>query len=96
MRFWILTNSSLSTGFFAWGDYVLACYVKGVVADMGRDLCRDYVCLGNFNTQYAEKLQIDSFDARVNEVAKTAVDMLTGRNLEHEVLIKPKLVFHSK
>lgn len=91
-----LENSSLKTGFFAWTDAVYELFVKDTVAAMGKDLFKDYVCLGNFNTAYAKKYHIDSFDPCVDEVAKIAVDMLTGDCVEQEKLIRPKLVYHSR
>ena len=87
-----LEQSKVSTGFFSWSDGTLATKVFPVLQEMGYDPMKDFSVLGNFNTHFSEEFGFDTFDQRVEEIAKIGVDMLTEQIDERKILLPPKLI----
>lgn len=90
-----LDQSDIPTGIFSWTDTYLQGKIFPVVKQCGRSL-DEFYWLGNFNTKDAAKCRFDSFDHRIAEIAKIAIDMLTGKLDERKVLLPPKLVRNSE
>ena len=91
----VLEASDAPTGIFGWLDSTLTARIFPVIKAMGRDPVKDYLILGNFDT-HAKEYGFDTFDLRVNELAKIGVDMLTGEIEERKIMLPPKLLIYSK
>lgn len=91
----VLESSDIPTGIFGWLDSTLTARVFPVIEAMGRDPVKDYLMLGNFDT-HAKEYGFDTFDLRVNELAKIGVDMLTGEIEERKIVLPPKLIEYTK
>ena len=90
-----LEKSDVPTGFFAWSDCLLYEEVFPILKHNGRSV-EEFQWLGNFNTRIAAKCGFDSFDHRTGEIAKLAVDMLTGKIDERKIVLTAGLVSYSK
>ena len=91
----VLESSDVPTGIFGWLDSTLTARIFPVIETMGRDPIKDYLMLGNFDT-HAKEYGFDTFDLRVNELAKIGVDMLTGEIEERKIILPPKLIEYTK
>ena len=91
----VLEASDAPTGIFGWLDSTLTARIFPVIKAMGRDPVKDYLILGNFDT-HAKEYGFDTFDLRVNELAKIGVDMLTGEIEERKIMLPPRLIEYTK
>ena len=78
-------------GIFTWSDSHFCITVKPVLDELGITP-EKYQNLGNFNTFHAVENDFSSFDLRISEICKIAVDMLVGSTDERNVILKAKLI----
>ena len=78
-------------GIFTWSDSHFCEIVKPVLNEFGITP-EKYQNLGNFNTYHAVENDFSSFDLRISEICKIAVDMLVGNTDERNVILKAKLI----
>ena len=78
-------------GIFTWSDFHFCNSVKPVLDEL-KIAPERYQNLGNFNTIHSVENNFSSFDMRVDEICKTAVDMLVGNTDERNVILKAKLI----
>ena len=89
-------GSKVKTGIFTWSDSDFCRKIYPVLEDMGKDPGNDFSILGNFNTSYSEKFNLDSFDHQVEEIADIGVKVLTDEIKEDKILVPPKLIVRNK
>lgn len=87
-----LKDRTLPTGIFTWSDYQMCHVIADLAKNLEIDLFKDFALLGNFNTTWSQKFDLDTFDIQTNLTVKTAVDMLTGADNRNKVMIPPVLI----
>ncbi len=84
-------KTELPFGIFTWSDSHFCVIVKPVLNELGITPGK-YQNLGNFNTFHAVENNFSSFDLRIGEICKIAVDMLVGNTDERNVILNAKLI----
>ena len=84
-------KTELPFGIFTWSDSHFCVIVKPVLDELGITP-EKYRNLGNFNTFHAVENNFSSFDLRIGEICKIAVDMLVGNTDERNVILNAKLI----
>ena len=82
-------------GLFAFSDSFIVSNVLPALRHCGFSP-EDFAILAQYNTPFAENYCFDSFDVMPEKTVACAVDMLTGKNDEHKVLIKPQIIKYKK
>jgi len=91
----MLADENRPTAIFSYSDMFVREKIIPLLDGHGLKPMEDIELMDFYDTPHSEKYGISSIGIREEEIAKQAVAMLCGENVQKEILIKPELIIRS-